>query len=207
MAVIDPIKITLVNLEDSFSEVIESPLFPKNKELGTRNIILSKTIFIERSDFKDTKDSDFFGLTPYQPVGLKYSGVIMFKEFVVDKETGKILEIMCEYSSETKKTKGRIHWISEKDAERVEVRLYDYLWNVDEPMTLKEPLEELNPLSLVIKDNSLANRNILENLKHLDHFQFERLGYFVCDYDTKVDEKRYVFNLTVDLGDDKNKKI
>jgi hypothetical protein len=74
-------------------------------------------------------------------------------------------------------------------------------------MTLKEPLEELNPLSLIVKDNSLVNRSILSGLKHLDHFQFERLGYFVCDYDTDVNTGRFVFNLTIDLGDEKNKKF
>ena len=207
LAVIEPIKVTLVNLSDDFSEEFETPLFPKNKELGSRKINLTKTIFIERTDFKEGDDKDFFGLTPNQPVGLKYAGIITLKEIKRDSKTGLVSELVCEYSSETKKLKGRIHWISQKDASRVEVRLYDYLWNVDEPMTLKEPLEELNPHSLVIKENSLVNKSILSGLKHLDHFQFERLGYFVCDYDTEATTGRYVFNLTIDLGDEKNKKF
>ncbi len=167
---------------------------------------MTKTIFIEKTDFKEIDDKDFFGLTPGQEVGLKYAGFITLKEIKKDSN-GNITELICEYSPETKKTKGRIHWISQKDAVRVEVRLYDYLWTVDEPMSLKEPLEELNPLSLVIKDQSLVNKNILSGLKHLDNFQFERLGYFVCDYDTDATTQKYVFNLTVDLGDEKNKKF
>ncbi len=207
LAVIDPIKVTLVNLEDNFSEIFESPILPKNKELGSRKISLSKTIFIERTDFKEENDSNFFGLTPDQPVGLKYAGFISLKEITRDSNTGKVTELLCVYSSEAKNLKGRIHWISQKDAERVEIRLYDYLWTVEEPMSLKEPLNEINPLSLVIKDQSLVNKSILQGIKHLDHFQFERLGYFVCDYDTDISKQRYVFNLTIDLGDEKNKKF
>ncbi len=207
LAVIDPIKVTLVNLSDDFLEEFETPMFPKNKELGTRKVFLSKTIFIEKTDFKENDDTDFFALTPGQAVGLKYAGFITLKEIKRDSNTGEIIELVCEYSPETKKLKGRIHWISLKDAARVEVRLYDYLWTVDEPMTLKDPLEELNPNSLIIKEHSLLNKNILSSVKHLDHFQFERLGYFVCDYDTDVKANKFVFNLTVDLGDEKNKKF
>ena len=206
LAVLDPIKVTLVNLDENFSESFESPIFPKNKEFGSRKVSLAKTIFIERTDFKDLDDPDFFGLTPNQPVGLKYAGFISLKEIIRDKAE-KVTELVCEYSAEIKKLKGRIHWISQKDAERVEIRLYDYLWTVDEPMTLKEPLEEINPNSLIVKENSLVNKSILQGLKHSDHFQFERLGYFVCDYDTDVAKQRYVFNLTIDLGDEKNKKF
>ncbi len=167
---------------------------------------MTKTIFIEKTDFKEVNEKDFFGLTPGQEVGLKYAGYITIQEIKKDSD-GKVTEILCAYNSEAKKTKGRIHWISQKDAVRCEIRLYDYLWTVDEPMTLKEPLEELNPNSLIIKDHSLVNKNLITGIKHLDKFQFERLGYFVCDYDTDVTTQKYVFNLTVDLGDEKNKKF
>ncbi len=206
LGVIEPIKVTLVNLKDDFLEEFEAPIFPKNKELGSKKISLNKTIFIERTDFKENDDPDFFGLTPNQAAGLKYGGFITVKEVKKDSN-GHIIELLCDYSAEVKKLKGRIHWISSKDAVRVEVRLYDYLWTVDDPMSLKEPLEELNPHSLIIKDQSLVNRNILSGLKHLDHFQFERLGYFVVDYDTDATTQKYVFNLTIDLGDEKNKKF
>jgi len=206
LAVIDPLKVTLVNLNDDYVEEFETPLFPKNKELGMRKISLGKTIYIEKTDFRETDDPDFFGLTPNQPSGLKYGGFILLKEIKKD-ENNNLNELICEYSPESKKLKGRIHWISQRDSTRVEVRLYDYLWNVDEPMTLKEPLEELNKNSLVVKNNALVNKHILNGIKHLEHFQFERLGYFVCDFDTNPNIQKYVFNLTIDLGDEKNKKF
>ena len=131
--------------------------------------------------------------------------MIKAKEIKKDS-SGKVVEIICEYSAEVKKLKGRVHWISDKDATRVEVRLYDYLFNSENPMELVEPLEDMNPNSLIIKHNSLVNKNILNDIKPLDHFQFERLGYFVADYDTNASSGRYVFNLTVDLGDEKIKK-
>jgi len=207
MAIIDPIKVTLVNLGDDFSQEIETPLFPKNKEAGSRKITLTKNIYIDRSDFNEVDQPEFFKLTPNQEVGLKYGGIIKFVEAKYQPNSNTLTELVCEYSNESKVTKGRIHWISQKDAVRCEVRLYDYLWTVDEPMTLKEPLEELNPNSLIIKDQSLVNKNLVSGIKHLDKFQFERLGYFVCDYDTDVTTQKYVFNLTVDLGDEKNKKF
>lgn len=206
LAVLDPLKITLVNMPESQKGELETPLFPKNKDAGNRKIMLSKTIYIERSDFSMENNEDFFGLTPNQEVGLKYSGIIKFKD-CVKNEKGEVTELLCEFDSESKKTKGRIHWISANEAVKVEVRLYDYLFKSDNPMALKEPLEDINPKSLVIRNESLVNKCILSGIKALDHFQFERLGYFVTDLDTNVSTGRYVFNLTVDLGDEKLKLI
>lgn len=206
MAVVDPIKVTLTNFTESNNEEIETHLFPKNKELGSRNIHLTKTIFIERTDFKETEDSNFFGVMPGKEAGLKYAGLIVCKKVIKDNE-GKVVELECEYSKDAKKTQGRIHWISDVDAAKVEVRIYDYLFKSDEPMSLEDPLKDLNPNSLVIRNEALVHKDILTSIKPLDHFQFERLGYFAVDLDTNKDIKRYVFNLTVTLGDEKNKKI
>lgn len=198
LVVIDPIKVVIENFKEDHVEEFETPLFPKNKELGTRKITLGKVIHIERTDFKDQDDPDFFGLTPHQEVGLKYAGIIKVKSVQKDVN-GNVIELICEYSADSKKTKGRIHWISHKDAQKVEVRLYDYLFNSDDPMKLDEPLNDLNKNSLVIKSTALVNKNLLSELKPLNHFQFERVGYFVVDLDTDVKNQRYVFNLTVDL--------
>ena len=206
LAVLDPIKVTLVNLPDNYKMEIETPLFPKNKEAGNRIINLNKVIFIERSDFSLENNEDFFGLTPNQEVGLKYSGIIKFKDSVKN-ENGEIVELLCEFDAESKKTKGRIHWISAQEAVRVEIRLYDYLFKSDNPMALKEPLEDLNNKSLVVRTESLVNKSVLNGLKPLNHFQFERLGYFVSDLETDASKNRYVFNLTVDLGDEKLKLL
>jgi len=74
-------------------------------------------------------------------------------------------------------------------------------------MSLEDPLKDINQNSLIVKTSSLVNKNLLNGVKHLDHFQFERLGYFVVDYDTDASIGRFVFNSTVDLGDGKLKKI
>lgn len=206
MAVVDPIKVTLTNFNEGDNEEIETYLFPKNKELGSRKIHLTKTIYIERTDFKENDDPDFFGLTPGKEVGLKATGLITCKKVIKDNE-GKVVELECEYNKEQKKTQGRIHWISDFDAQRVEVRIYDYLFNSESPMQLEDPLKDLNPNSLIVRNEALVHKEILNGIKVLDHFQFERLGYFTVDLDTDVNHKRYVFNLTVTLCDDKNKKI
>jgi glutaminyl-tRNA synthetase len=199
MAVIDPIKVTLVNVEDDFSQEIETPLFPKNKEAGSRKITLTKHIYIDRSDFNEVDQPEFFKLTPNQEVGLKYGGIIKFVEAKYQPNSKVLTELICEYSNESKVTKGRIHWISQKDAQRVEVRLYDYLFTVDEPMALENPFDALNKNSMLVKDEALVNKQILANIKNLEHFQFERVGYFVVDSDTNASSQRYVFNLTVNL--------
>ena len=211
MAVVDPIKVVLKNLEKETE--IDTFLFPKLKEKGgIRKVTLSKVIYIERTDFQENDDKDFFGLTPKQEVGLKYAGVIKVEEVKKDSK-GKIVEIICTYSPESKKTKGRIHWISEKDYVQAEVRLYGYLFLSDDPFHANEegvshdPMDDLNPNSLVTKMGALIHKDICKDLKHLDHFQFERIGYFVCDYDTQTEKGRYVFNLTVGLGDGKSEKM
>ena len=211
MAVIDPIKVVLKNLDKETQ--IDTFLFPKLKEKGgIRKVTLSKVIYIDRTDFQENDDKNFFGLTPKQEVGLKYAGVIKVEEVKKDAK-GKIVEIVCTYSSESKKTKGRIHWISEKDFVQAEVRLYGYLFLSDDPFHANEegvshdPMDDLNPNSLVTKMGALIHKDICKDLKKLDHFQFERIGYFVCDYDTQNEKGRYVFNLTVGLGDGKSEKM
>ena len=207
MAVIEPIKVNIVNLKEDLS--IDTPLFPKLKESGgVRKVNLTKNIFIERIDFKEEDDKDFNGLTPNQEVGLKYAGVLKLEEIKKNKE-GVVTELLCSYSNENKKTKGRIHWISDKDYVNAELRLYDYLFKSDDPFHSNEegvshdPMDDVNPDNLVIKYHALVNRDLCEKVKPYDHFQFERLGYFVCDPDSECDKGRYVFNLTVDLGDGK----
>ena len=211
MAVIDPLKVVLKNLDKETE--IDTFLFPKLKEKGgIRKVKLSKVIYIDKTDFQENEDKDFFGLTPKQEVGLKYAGVIKVEEVKKDAK-GKVVELICTYSPESKKTKGRIHWISEKDFVQAEVRLYGYLFLSDDPFHANEegvshdPMDDLNPNSLVTKMGALINKDICKDLKKLDHFQFERIGYFVCDYDTQIEKGRYVFNLTVGLGDGKSEKM
>lgn len=208
LAVLDPIKVVFTNVNDDHVEEIETPIFPRDKEASEkRKITLGKVIYIERSDFREIDDPDFFGLAPNKEVGLKYAGVVLCKEVSKDSD-GNIKELICTYSNETKKTQGRIHWISEKDAVKAEVRLYDYLFNSEDPASLEDSLTDINKNSLSIKTNALVNKSIINDMKaEKKHFQFERLGYFFVDYDTDMNINRYVFNLTVDSGDEKVKKI
>jgi glutaminyl-tRNA synthetase len=204
MGIIYPIKVTLTNFTEN--EEIEVNLFPNNKELGTKKIHLTKTIYIDRGDFRDKEDKDFFGLTPGKEVGLKYAGYIICKEVKRDN-SGNVTELECEYFKDQKKIPGRIHWVSDVDAVKVEVRLYDYLFKSENPSALENPLSDLNENSLIVRTDALVNKNILTDSKVGDKFQFERLAYFTVDKDTDFSQKRYVFNLTVGLGDEKNKKF
>jgi glutaminyl-tRNA synthetase len=207
LAVVDPIKVTLINLDNDYCEEIETPKYPIDKEKSEkRKIILSKVIYIERTDFAEKDEEDFFGLAPGKEVGLKYNSIIKCIDVV--KEGPYVKELICEYSKDNKNTKGRIHWISEKDALRAEVRLYDYLFNSEKPLTLDDPLNDINPNSLTIRSGAIVNKNLVNEIKEgKKHYQFERLGYFVVDPDSELNSNRLVFNLTVGLNDDKNKKI
>ena len=214
MAVINPLKVVLTNLNENV--VIDTPLFPKLKEKGgVRKVTLTKTIFIESNDFKEKVDNNkkpFFGLTPEQEVGLKYAGAIKLTEIKKD-QNGKILELHCTYDSSPKKTTGRIHWISDVDSTTAELRLYDYLFLSDDPFHANEegvshdPMDDVNPNSLVTKYHSLVNKELCKNCKSGDHFQFERLGYFVVDPDTEGNKGRYVFSLTCEGGEGKRDEI
>ena len=105
MAVIEPLKIVLKNLDKDIE--LDTYLFPRLKEKGgIRKVTLSKVIYIDKTDFKEEEDKDFYGLTPKQEVGIKYGGIIKVEEIKKD-EKGRIIEIICNYTPESKKTKGR----------------------------------------------------------------------------------------------------
>lgn len=198
MAVLEPLLIKIVNLGDDVRKEIQVPFFPKHKEAGTRTIVLTNRIFIDAKDFKQTNDKDFFGLSPDQEVGLKYGGVL--KLVNVKTEGQRVIHLECEYHDVEKKTKGRVHWISNEEAVKVECRLYNKLFLSENPMSVKNWLGDLNPESEVIVQNALMHKSIVNsNLKHLDRFQFERLGYFVVDFETRLENGVVVFNRTIPL--------
>ena len=198
MAVVDPLEVKIVNLEET--KYFKTPLFPKNKELGEREISLTNKIYIERKDFEEEAGEDYFGLTLKQEVGLKYSGILKVVKVNRDND-GKVLSLECSFSPEERQTKGRIHWISDKDKVQVEIRWYDVFFKSENPNSLGNNwMDDMNPDSEKIYRSSLVNKNIANNgLNVRDHFQFERLGYFVVDPDTKTGLNNFVFNLTVKL--------
>ena len=193
------------------SQYLHNGLFDTEDTKETEDIhneiLLAIRDYFDSIDVEEA-DKNFYGLTKDQEVGLKYGGILKLME-VKKNEKGEVIELICNYNEENKKVKGRIHWISQKDSTYAELRLYGFLFKSEDPFQggKGDPMDDVNPKSLVTKLNSLINKEITCNIKPLDHFQFERIGYFVVDYDTNAAKGRYVFNLTTGLGDGKVEKI
>lgn len=206
LAVLDPLKVTIVNYEGS--EEIDSPYYPHDvpKE-GNRKIPFSSEIYIERDDFMENPSKGYFRLTPDQPVKLRHAYIITCKEVIKDT-SGKIIEIKAEYvpnslsGSDTSgiKVKSAIQWVSIAQARQVEVRVYDRLFKDEAP----EGIEDINPDSLKIIKNAFIEPAVITE-KPDERFQFERQGYFYSDPVDSTDEHP-VFNKIVGLKDSWGKK-
>ena len=204
MAVMDPIKIKLINYENEGGEKINFDINPQQKELGTREINFSKELYIENEDFQENPEDGFFRLSVGEEVRLKNAYIIKAVDIVKD-EKGNVKEVLCEYDSKSRsgsntpesnrKVKGTIHWVSAKDSVKARVNIYDRLFKVPEPG--KE-----NDLKNVVNQNSLEVREAfvepyLAETLEAQQFQFQRLGYFV-----RTDNKTTLeFNKTVGLRD------
>ncbi|HBM17397.1 MAG TPA: glutamine--tRNA ligase [Lentisphaeria bacterium] len=208
MAVLNPLKLIIDNYPDDLVEELDAVNNPEDLSAGTRKVPFSKVLYIEKDDFKEVAPKKYFRLTPGQEVRLRYAYIIKCESFVKDT-SGEITEVHCTYDSSTrggnppegKKIKGTIHWVAEKSALDVEVRLYDRLFSKENPDDVEEGktfLDYMNPNSLEILSDCKAEPG-LKNVKALEHFQFERLGYFTVDKDSNYD--RIIFNRTVALKD------
>ncbi len=206
LCVLDPLKVSIVNYEGS--EEIEASYYPHDvpKE-GSRKVLFSKEIYIERDDFNEEPPSGYFRLTPTQDVRLRHGYIITCKEVVKDTN-GNIIEIKAEYYPDSKsgsdtsgrKVKSAIQWVSAKKAKEIEVRLYDRLYKNEAP----ESIEDLNPNSLHVIQNALIESAVIDEKPDV-RFQFERQGYFYADPVDYSDEKP-VFNKIVSLKDSWSKK-
>ena len=206
LAVLDPLKVTIVNYEGS--EEIDAPYYPHDvpKE-GDRKIPFSREIYIERDDFMENPSKGYFRLTPNQPVKLRHAYIISCKEVIKDA-SGKIIEIKAEYvpnslsGSDTSgiKVKSAIQWVSIAEAKSVEVRVYDRLFKDEAP----EGIEDINPDSLKVIKNAFIEPAVITE-KPDERFQFERQGYFYFDPVDSTDEHP-VFNKIVGLKDSWGKK-
>ena len=205
-AVINPIKLILTNYPEGQVEMMEAINNPEDESMGKREIPFSRKLYIESDDFMEEAPKKYFRLTIGNEVRLK-NGYIVKCTGCKKDETGKVTEVYAEYDPDTKsgmpgsdrKVKGTIHWVSVPHAVPAEVRLYDRLFNVENPGDEKEKdfREMLNPDSLKI-----ANAFIepwLTNAQPLQNFQFQRIGYFNVDPDSTAD--KMVFNRTVSLKD------
>ena len=208
MGVMDPLKLTIINYPQDKTEQLEGEINPEQPELGKRSFPFSKHLFIERDDFKETANRKFFRLTLEKEVRLK-NAYIVKGESVIKDAKGNIVEILCTYDPESKsgsgteaskrKVKGTLHWVTQKEALSAEVRVYDRLFNISAPDQNKEVdfKTYLNPDSLkIIK--AFVEPSLL-SASPGDHFQFQRLGYFVLDKTST--KSRLVFNKTVGLRD------
>ncbi len=205
MAVLDPVKLVIDNYPDDKTEILEGIRNPERPEQGHRNIPFSKTLYIERKDFMEDPPKKFFRLAPGREVRLKYAYIVKCENVVKDS-AGNVTEIHCTYDPETrsgnstKKVKGTLHWVSAGHAVEAEVRLYDRLFDVEDPTDLPEGgdfKDNLNPDSLqIIK--GLVEPSV-KDAKQGERYQFERTGYFCIDPDSKPG--KLVFNRTVSLRD------
>jgi glutaminyl-tRNA synthetase len=209
MAVLKPIKVVIENYPEGESETLEAPVHPQKPELGTRKMTFSKTIYIESDDFMENPPKKFFRLAPGGEVKLRYAYVIKCNEVIKD-QSGNVTELRCEYDPGTKsgaetvqkKVKGVIHWVSESDSLRAEVRLYDRLFtqeNTSKSEDGKDFLNMINPNSLEVIKEAFIEKSAA-NAKPETAYQFERLGYFVVDRKDSTSE-HLIFNRAVTLRD------
>ena len=204
MGVIRPLKVIIENYPDHQTEELEAVNNPEDPASGTRKIPFSKTLFIEQDDFMENPPKNYYRLTPGREVRLRYAYFIKCNE--VTKKDGKTFELRCTYDPATKggyasdgrKVKSTIHWVSAAHAIPAEIRLYDRLFTVADPLAQKgmDFKELLNPHSLELLHDSQVEP-AMRLLKAFDRFQFERLGYFCVDQDTTA--SNLVLNRTVEL--------
>lgn len=208
MGVLDPIKVVIENYPEDKKETLHGPVHPKNPELGEREIPFTREVYIERDDFMEDAPKKFFRLRPDGKVRLRYGYVIHCHE-VIKNDQGEVTELRCTYDERTlggvtpegeKKVKGIIHWVSATEGVPAEVRVYDRLWTVANPLADKEKdfIEYKNPDSLVVKKAFVEAS--LRGVHCGQRFQFERLGYFFTDPIDSSSEQ-LVFNRTATLKD------
>jgi len=211
MAVLNPLKVIITNYPEDRSEDMETINNPEDPSMGSRTIPFSREIYIEKEDFMEDPPKKFFRLGPGREVRLKSAYIIKCEDYKKD-ENGEVSEVYCTYDEATRsggpeanrKVKGTLHWVSVRHAVEAEVRLYDRLFSDPDPAGHKDksPVDFLNPDSLKVITGYVEPS--LADAQALDHFQFQRLGYFNVDPDTTPE--KLVFNRTVTLRDNWSKK-
>jgi len=223
MAVLDPILVVLSGVPDDASEPITVPDFPFDPSRGSHTVDLGSRVYIDQSDFREVDSEDYFGLAPNKAVTLKYAHKIHC-DTVEKDDSGRVVRLLCSVlPSDAPAPKGTIQWVPFANAVPAEVRMYDHLFTVEEPDDQWE--SQMNPLSEVVKPRALLDPSVWKWAPAVEqHFQFERLGFFVVDKDSSLlpppppppDAESphssiagagpsLVFNLTVALKDSKPK--
>ncbi|MFV0392349.1 MAG: glutamine--tRNA ligase/YqeY domain fusion protein [Paludibacteraceae bacterium] len=205
-AVLDPIKLVITNYPEDKVEMMTAINNPEDEKSGSHQIAFSRELWMEQSDFMEDAPKKFFRMTPGQEVRLKSAYIVKCTGCKKD-ETGKVTEVYCEYDPETKsgmpdanrKVKGTLHWVSLAHSLPAEVRLYDRLFDVENPSGDERDFRDLiNPGSLEVRTNCYVE-DYLKGVKPFYHLQFQRIGYFNVDPDST--SEKLVFNRTVSLKD------
>ena len=210
MGVLNPLKIVIENYPEDKEEEFEFPNHPGNPEMGTRMVPFSHEIYIERDDFREDPPKKFFRLAPGREVRLRFAYLITCTDVIRDPDTGEVIELRCTYDPATRggnapdgrKVKGTLHWVSAAHALGAEIRLYDHLFNLENPNDVEEGkdfTDYLNPSSLEVLTGCRVEPG-LAGAEPGVMYQFERKGYFVTDSkDSSADA--LVFNRTISLRD------
>ena len=208
MAVLHPLRVVIDNYPEEKTEDFDCPFHPKHGEMGSRKVPFSRVLYIEQDDFMENPPKKFFRLSVGKEVRLRYGYYIKCVGIEKNPDTGAVEAIHCTYDPETRsgfapdgrKVNATIHWVSARHGIPCEVRLYDRLFRVPDPMAEEGELKDfLNPHSLETITTAIVEPS-LRDVQAGRHFQFERLGYFIVD---PVDSspKTTVFNRAVTLRD------
>ncbi|MBP5259138.1 MAG: glutamine--tRNA ligase/YqeY domain fusion protein [Paludibacteraceae bacterium] len=211
-AIFDPVKLVITNYPEGGSETLQMENNPDAENAGVREVKFSREIWIERGDFLENADKDFYRLTPGgREVRLKGAYIVQCTGCNKDAN-GNITEVLCTYDPDSKsgteggnrKVKSTINWLDMNTAVKAEVRLYDRLFNVEDPSAEEGDFRDLlNPGSLTVLKGCLVEGS-LAGAKPLDHFQFLKIGYFCVDKHSTPGH--LIFNRTVSLKDNWAKK-
>ena len=216
-AVVNPVKLVITNYPEGQIEEMDAINNPEDETAGSHKIAFGRELWIEKEDFMEDAPKKYFRMTPGNEVRLKNAYIVKCTGCKKD-ENGEVVEVYAEYDPDTKsglpganrKLKGTIHWVSCERCLEAEVRMYDRLWKVENPRdelarlqnegkTALEAMKEMmNPNSLEIRPVCYVEE-YLADAKPLDHFQFQRIGYFTVDKDSTANH--LVFNRTVALKD------
>ena len=208
MVVVNPVKLTITNYPEGKTETFEAENNPEDPSNGTRIIKFSRNLYIEKDDFSENPAKGWFRLALGKEVRLKYAYYITCNEVIKDSQ-GNIIELLCTYDEKSRggwtedgrKVKGTLHWVCAESAIPVELRLYDRLFTLADMSNMEEGKsykDYLNPNSLIVKQNCLAEEN-LHKAQIGERYQFLRIGYFNTDYESKPDA--LIFNRIVELRD------
>jgi len=209
LGVLRPLRVIIDNYPEDQVEELEAINNPEDPSMGTRMVPFSRVLYIEREDFREDAPKKWFRLAPGREVRLRYGYYITCVDVVKDDNTGEVLELHCTYDPETRggwssdgrKVRGTLHWVSAAHAIDAEVRLYDHLFSDANPEEVADGVDfqsNINPNSLEILKSCKLEPSLTQTTPG-SRYQFERLGYFSVDTDSS--EEKLVFNRTVTLRD------